>query len=94
MPAATTSELEHPREDITPRKFVLDDDGGDVFTRSSFRWPLLGPDRASTVFSQQQSMVDRMNSGTTPHKKQRPSLQSKWWILIYRRLAGNITRSY
>lgn len=33
-----------------------------------FRWRLLDADRASTVFPRQLSMLDRMNSGTTPQK--------------------------
>ena len=52
------------------RKLVLKDDGEDAFTRSGFRWRLLDPDWASTGFSQRRSMIDRMNPGTTPHKKQ------------------------
>lgn len=50
-------------EDITSQKLAVNY-GGYVFTRSGFRWGLIDPDRASTVFPQQQGMVNRMDSGT------------------------------
>ena len=63
MPAVTTSELEQPRADITPLTLVFNDYGGDVSTRFGLRWRLLDPDRASSMFSPQQTMVDLMKSG-------------------------------
>lgn len=33
------------------------------------RWRLLDPDPAATMFPGQQSMLDRMDSGTTPKKQ-------------------------
>lgn len=42
--------------------------GGDVSARFGFRWRVLDPDRASSVFSPQRNMVDLMNRDSARQK--------------------------